>query len=266
MFPDYLISALVSRWLRRRRRTRPASAQMAVFCPDTIGDAILINGFYEHRELNALAAWLRARHPGCLALTALDIGANIGNHTRYFAGIFRHVMAFEPNPEAFQLLRINVRKLSNVEIFNTGLGDRSESVKLSVPAMNRGAAQVSRSGDIDVQLRALDELDFLGEQIGLLKIDVEGYENKVLIGGESTIRRHRPIVVFESLGRAGLSDTGEPVETLRRFGYREFYYVGTPAGLRASRLLAWMSIFFPFRVRTLKRLGSINYPMLVAVA
>ncbi|MEZ5567921.1 MAG: hypothetical protein R3E54_06225 [Halioglobus sp.] len=95
---DALIAAFVGRWLRRRRRNRPASAQMAVFCPDTIGDSILINGVYEHRELNALATWLQAHHPGCLASTALAVGANIGNHTRYFAGMFRRVVAYEPNP------------------------------------------------------------------------------------------------------------------------------------------------------------------------
>ncbi|MEZ5567920.1 MAG: FkbM family methyltransferase [Halioglobus sp.] len=48
--------------------------------------------------------------------------------------------------------------------------------------MNRGAARVSEAGDIDAQLGMLDELDFAGERIGLLKIDVEGYENKVLLG------------------------------------------------------------------------------------
>lgn len=262
---DYLISALVSRWLRRRRRRRSGSDPMVVFCPDTIGDAILIHGTYEHRELNALSAWLSEQHPECLKLTALDVGANIGNHTLYFSKRFHRVVAFEPNPEVFRVLQINVENRTNVEAVNIGLSDRAGVAKLSVPALNRGAGQLSDAGNVAIQLSTLDQLEQTDARIGLLKIDVEGHENNVLLGGESTIRQQKPIVVFESLGRSGENSGGDPVATLKRFGYREFYYVGAPAWFRSSRFLAWLTVFTAFRVRPFKRLRRLNYPVVVAV-
>ncbi len=265
MILDDLIAALVGRWLRRKRRSQTGAGQMVVFCPDTIGDAILINGFYEHKELNALAAWLADEHRDCLTATALDVGANIGNHTRYFSGLFEHVMSFEPNPAAFRLLKINVESCRNTEVFNIGLGDQTAAAKMVVPAMNRGGARVTEEGGLAVQLKALDEVDLRGRRIGLIKIDVEGYENKVLLGGEQTIREHRPIVAFESLASSEGLEMGGPIATLQRFGYRHFFYVGAPAGLRRSRLTAWLTVFARFRVRRLERPRGLSYPMIIAV-
>ena len=49
---------------------------------------------------------------------ALDVGANIGNHTvRFSAPKFEKVYCYEPNKVAFYLLSINTKPLSNVVCF-----------------------------------------------------------------------------------------------------------------------------------------------------
>ena len=86
---------------------------LAIFAFDRIGADISIHGIYEKEILERLK--------GCIFnkidtqnSVCLDIGANIGNHTLYFAQFFKQVYSFEPHPEIFELLKFNVRKYNNV--------------------------------------------------------------------------------------------------------------------------------------------------------
>ena len=70
------------KWLRRHEREH-ASTVRAVFLGDWISQRIILDGIYEGRELEVLSreVFPRLAQPA----TALDIGANIGNHACYFA-------------------------------------------------------------------------------------------------------------------------------------------------------------------------------------
>lgn len=137
----------------------------------------------------------------------LDIGANFGVMAQALEYNGFKVSSFEPQPDVFNILRQNVRG----ECFNMGLGSTPGTFKmpkifLGSKANYGGSAIGTRSdmGTIDVSVGVLDSFEFDG--IGFMKIDVEGFEEKVLRGGTKTIERCRPIMYIED-DRMELSDS-----------------------------------------------------------
>lgn len=77
----------------------------AIFSGDFIGNEIMHQGWYEERYIRFLERYVfPCIDPHSIAL---DIGANIGNHSNRFANYFSQVHAFEPNQRVFYLLEAN---------------------------------------------------------------------------------------------------------------------------------------------------------------
>jgi FkbM family methyltransferase len=180
---------------------------------DWIGGTVERTGRpYEHDLLRVLGPFARR------SSIVVDVGANIGNHTLYFA-IVRGatVHAFEPNPVAAEYLRANVElnEAPNVHVQQVGLSDAPGRGRLE-PAEELGMVSVEQDESGEIDLRALDSYDFpLEPRISVIKIDIEGAESRVLKGAEETIRTHRPIIAVEALGE----DAGPMLNAL---GYRRF--------------------------------------------
>ena len=153
--------------------------------------------FYEHDMLTFLASLVPAG--GLIA----DVGANIGNHSVWFAGVMGcRVRAFEPVPALCTVLARNVAQnrlddLVRVEPY--GVGRRSGRARVSAwDRTNTGASALEpREADGDIRLVALDDLEW-DQTVDLLKIDVEGMEADVLAGALGLIRRHRPLLAIEA--------------------------------------------------------------------
>jgi FkbM family methyltransferase len=155
--------------------------------------------FYERDLLDLLHSL--SLSPGSI----VDVGANLGNHTVFFATAFpKHdVVAVEPFESNVELLRENVR--------GNGLSDRVsvESIALSDAeglvglvegiAGNLGSMRVKTDpvSNPRYQARRLDDL-VDGGPVALIKVDVEGHEAAVLRGGIETIKRCRPVIVAEA--------------------------------------------------------------------
>jgi FkbM family methyltransferase len=134
--------------------------------------------------------------------TVLDVGANVGNHTVYYsmtrAG---RVYPFEPNPRPRELLARTVQTngLDNVDLSYLALGLGASPTELFVgtsPRHNLGMTKLTTEGQMAVEVRPLDHLDFEGP-ISLLKIDTEGMEMEVLAGAQHLIDTHRPGIAVE---------------------------------------------------------------------
>jgi FkbM family methyltransferase len=155
----------------------------------------------------------------------VDVGAFIGDHTIAYAkavGDLGRVHTFEPNPMAYECLKHNVvqGQHHNVVIHDTALGDKHGSVPLSGNNGNWGGAYVGEHMKItDVPVQPLDDYRLAPD---FIKIDVEGYEMKVLRGAEKTIDQYRPKLVIEmnqvALERQG-ADYASIYQWLREHNY-----------------------------------------------
>lgn len=148
----------------------------------------------------------------------LDIGANIGNHSIFFSKVMgRQVSAFEPNDIAYQLLVKNIEENSaSVKPFKIGLSNQSgttDFIDNPKTEQNFGAASLKHETTEDsgaVKLHTLDEFlkaINLQARISALKIDVEGFEYRVIQGALGTLATHQPSVFVELKDDHALSQT-----------------------------------------------------------
>ena len=154
---------------------------------------------YDGQTFEILDRVLR-RNANCI-----DVGCNVG---AILKRICRHAPdgehhAFEPLPDLAKKLR---RKFPRCSIHELALSDRSGESTFHHVTTNPGYSGMKRRRydrpnekvtEITVQTDRLDNIIPAGLAIDLIKIDVEGAEYQVLQGGLETIRRNRPMIVFE---------------------------------------------------------------------
>jgi FkbM family methyltransferase len=146
------------------------------------------------------------------SIVVADVGASRGTYSSVFAktSTVSAVYAFEPVPAAFAKLVATVRDYRHVHCFNFALGDASSRKTLyeysysEVSSLLKMEERHKRflppstvSTPTTVDVRRLDDLVGAGivAQPDLIKIDVQGYEDRVLCGAESTLQRTRHCVI-----------------------------------------------------------------------
>jgi FkbM family methyltransferase len=180
------------------------------------------------RRVAGLAKTLVSKDPDrtLLGLTAypvrtiLDVGANVGQFARMAATRFpdAHILCFEPQPQAFgRLAAWCATTNGRAEAFNTALGDRtgvadmvmhldhdpSSSLLASTDLLPRLYPQTARQERKSVPLTTLDA--FVAGRPGsleppvLVKLDVQGYEGRVIAGGAATLAQACAAIVEVSL-------------------------------------------------------------------
>jgi FkbM family methyltransferase len=159
-------------------------------------------GAYSIEELALYADIIK-----CVPLphNVIDIGANVGNHSLFFALTGASVLAFEPNPDAYELLEQKIRANPGVRIqpFQKALSDRSAFLELCLPDnKNLGRSSFNKkvgSNTISVEVSRADDLEEIQScsHISYIKIDVEGHELRVLSGLRDTLSSQRPPVFVE---------------------------------------------------------------------
>ena len=173
---------------------------MVVFANDYIGIHINQFGVFEKEELKDLFDLLDPLEGVFASGTALDIGANVGNHAVYFAKVFRQVHAFEPHPSIFEVMALNAKWVGNVQAHAIGLGDTPGVFALSSDPTHLGLSSLKHgdtAGGVQVRVERLDDSKIELSDLCFVKMDVEGFEANVLRGGSRTLAAHQPIVVLE---------------------------------------------------------------------
>jgi FkbM family methyltransferase len=144
--------------------------------------------------------------------TAVDVGCRMGEFTRYLQHFFDQTFAFDA--AVHPLFTSNV-KLDGVTAFQCALGDEEGEI-----SMSGGGHAVIEGKMRNVAVHRLD--DFGLSNVDYMKIDVEGYERRVLLGAIETIQRDRPLIVIEQ-NEVRLPDE-EPYSAkklLESWGYRQ---------------------------------------------
>lgn len=216
---------------RSERLLAMRGQRMAVFANDYVGNMINVQGFYEIDELDILRQYLLPIAAELKSGVALDVGANIGNHTVYFADMFSEIHAFEPNPLTYKLLDFNLSFQQNAYPHSYGLGDKAGSFELFECPTNLGKSSIKYRADGEifrVDVKAIDGTDFADKNIVFIKIDVEGLEENVLIGARETISRACPLIVFEQHVDDFKDGTSPSIRFLTALGYRFCWLEGRP--------------------------------------
>jgi FkbM family methyltransferase len=170
----------------------------------------------------------------------IEVGANVGSHTLFMArnvGQSGRVYAFEPTDYAAGKLQANLRL--NSEIVNVVL--RREMVTNSdgdLPNLSIKSTWMLDGKYVDPcnleSPRSISLDRFVSEEgidrIDLIKIDVDGYDYKVLEGAKSIINRFKPIIFCE-LYEKGLREQGDSIDKifvlLGSLGYEAYADDGT---------------------------------------
>jgi len=139
--------------------------------------------------------------------TAIDIGCRRGDMARYMCEDFQRVVGFD-----FRAKPAHIRKLralpSNFEFNHIGLGEDSY-----VTHTDPKSGIIQGEGEFAVEITTLDSYEF--DNVDFIKIDVEGYEPKVLAGAEKTIKKHWPVMCVEIN-----TDDNNSQEILESWGYK----------------------------------------------
>ncbi len=167
---------------------------------DYIQSHIVDNGdFYERKELERIRKYIPTN------AVILDIGANIGNHSLFWAsqGMAKKIYSFEPIKATFNILEKNIfiNHFENIiEAKNIGISNKKSKAKIiSYSMANIGGTSLTQSDDGNIQLDFLDNMQFK-EHIDFIKIDTEGHELLVLEGAKKTLQKHKPTVFIETFG------------------------------------------------------------------
>ena len=166
-------------------------------------------------------------------MTFLDVGANLGYYTALAAravGPNGRVLAVEPDPDSFGYLEqtIAANAVGNVQAFPVAASDAPATLPLYISTDNRGDNRLYASGEdrpqVEVTARPLDALlrENKIDTVDLIKIDVQGYEPKVIAGLRETITASPNLTLLTEFWPQGIDEAGEDanefLQTLRELG------------------------------------------------
>ena len=149
--------------------------------------------------LNGRPAYQGKKQAALLALCtkfrcAVDIGAHVGTWSYNLAPAFATVRAFEPVADHRACFVANIAA-PNVVLYPIALGDKAAGVEMYTGPASSGDTWVKPGVEGDIRMDTLDSFGF--DDIDCVKIDAEGFEERILRGAEQTLRRCKPVLCVE---------------------------------------------------------------------
>jgi len=233
---QYVFSRLAQRLIYDRmngyvlKKLKNSSVSMILNASDTgISQELMRKGSHEPLSTKILMENL---HEG---MSIADVGANLG----YFAlqeakvvGPKGVVYAIEPIPQNFFLLRHNValNNLKNIQVFNLAIGDEDGYLDLFLSYASNWASAFKTPINIDQKITVPSKrLDtFLKDKgkVDLVRMDVEGYETKIVDGMEETLKQKNLMLFIEIHPLfTGKNRCKAFLQKLDRFGFAPFAVV-----------------------------------------
>lgn len=150
----------------------------------------------------------------------VQAGGNLGVWPKALAKEFRTVYTFEPDPENFNCLGLNVPEHNVIKI-QGALGKEHKMIAVGPTAdherQNCGAYQVTGVGTVPMFL--IDDLEL--PACDLIYLDIEGFEYFAFQGAHKTLDKYRPVLAFEDkiLTENYGIEVGDVEKYLERYGY-----------------------------------------------
>jgi len=152
-------------------------------------------GSYERHVVALLRLIASIERSAGRSVTYVDVGANLGHHVLAMANVSDRIVAVEPFSEYRAILEARTRHLRHCDVVATGFSDQSESRRYQRYGPTQ-TGHFSAGGDGPPTMLAPGD-SLLTPPVSIVKIDVDGFEDRVLLGMQETLQRDRPWIVIE---------------------------------------------------------------------
>lgn len=201
---DLLIRAIAP---RTRFMTVDNGDHLITFSPaDYLGRSVYVKGHFDRDHVDRLMRYLSALGIGVENRTLLEIGGNIGTHTIYFAltHAFTRIVSVEPDPRNYELLLENIAQNGLGELVipvNCAASDAEGEIDFFLHSSNHGRSSPNPSGGADRKISVparpvpaiLTAAGVAEEEVGLIWMDIEGYEPVACRSMTSLFARRIPV-------------------------------------------------------------------------
>ncbi len=164
--------------LKNQERFETGSIKLSTYQLDYI-DAASLYGQYNEIVKNGIYAFSKKTGPKYI----IDCGANIGLsvldlNKRYPDS---EIIAFEPHPTIFRILKKNTREFRNVNCIQSALWNKDGTIQLN--SIDSDASSITEDvlGGEKLEVRTESLKKYINKPVDFLKIDIEGAEYEVLI-------------------------------------------------------------------------------------
>lgn len=157
----------------------------------------------------------------------IDIGSNVGIYSYFFYNKFNKIESFEPLSEI--TYRLNTLDKKKLKIHNVALSNNKGFAQIYIPIINNELTYPLSSLLIKhkpfakkkIKINTLDNYNF--EEVDLIKIDVEGNEKNIILGGLKTIENNNPAILCEIEQRHISFDMNGVFQLFYDLDYEGFY-------------------------------------------
>lgn len=170
--------------------------------------------------------------------TVLDIGANVGQFAKEIRSKLpqAQIYSFEPVKECFNKLNKNMEGSEKFRSFNFALGDKNQKSEINKSSYTPSSSilemseihktlfpHTKDSAPEEIEIKRLDEAarDLKLEKEILIKVDVQGFEDKVIAGGTEIFKKARVVLIENSFTELYLGQPlfGDIHDLLKGLGY-----------------------------------------------
>lgn len=161
----------------------------------------------------------------------IDVGAAHGDTVSQFfhttRGQYRAMHAFEPDSTNFFSLKMLCEYVPNVTPYFAGLGETAGEIDFYECPANRFGSNFTGNDHANVKTRMkIMKLDEVVDEATMVKVDVEGWESKVLLGGAEVIRKCKPSMTISAYHYAkdipDILATVDEISRYRHVGLRHY--------------------------------------------
>ena len=157
----------------------------------------------------------------------IDVGAGIGDSALILSEYTDNkVYSFEPTKKSFEMLlkTINLNSLTNVVCINTALGAENATASITIDDDASTLCSKNNNNNLDTEEVLVQTLDdYVKEnnlQVGLIKVDVEGFEQEFLKGAKKTICTQKPALLLSIYHNANDFFQIKPIIESWNLGYK----------------------------------------------